>query len=81
MIVSLSLIRCDTVLRLECQQIVTHYLTVSCCVQSATVLRMSVNGVQHLTCLRPSLGLDCILIALRLKRLMILHETQDNYYN
>ena len=78
MIVSLSLIRCDTVLRLECQQIVTHYLTVSCRVQSATVLRMSVNGVPHLTCLRPRPSLDNVLIALRLKRLTILAETQKS---
>ena len=75
MIVSLSLIRCDTVLRLECQQIVTHYLTVSCCVQSATVLRMSVIGVPHLTCLRPRRSLDNVLIALRLSRLTRLAET------
>ena len=50
MIVSLSLILYDTGLRMRCQQIVTHYLTVSC-VPVASVLRMSVNGIPHLTSL------------------------------
>ena len=50
MIVSLSLILYDTGLRMRCQQIVTHYLTVSG-VAVASVLRMSVIGNTYLTSL------------------------------
>ena len=79
MIVSLSLILCDTGLRLRCLQIATHYLTrltlslvlVPCDCDRCTALDESY----------PASRCNCVLVWLRLMQLTILAETQMLYYN
>ena len=80
MIVSLSLIQCDTGLRLQCQQIATHC--------NSLMLRLDCDRVAY-ECDRCT-ALDVsqtashsryVLVALRLTGLIRLIETQLSYYN
>jgi len=80
MIVSLSLILYDTGLRLIRQQIVTHC--------NSLMLRLDCDRVAYECERHPELDesysqtqLDYDLVALRLKRLTILTETQMLYYS
>ena len=80
MIVSLSLIRCDTVLRLQCQQIATHC--------NSLMLRLDCDHVAYecdrCTALDKSYTAShsrYVLVALRLTGLVGLIETQLSYYN
>ena len=75
MIVSLSLIRCDTVLRLDCQQIATHC--------NSLMLRLDCDRVAYECERQPALDVSqtashsrYVLVALRLTGLVGLNETQ-----
>ena len=80
MIVSLSLIQCDTGLRLRCQQIATHC--------NSLRLRLDCDRVAYecdrymrLDVSYPVSSCNYVLIALRLSRLVGLAETQTLYYS
>ena len=77
MIVSLSLIQLDTVLRLERQQMATHATHES----NASMLHDCEVALPTLDQSQPASHAEYVLVALRLKRIVRRNETQTLYYN